>query len=88
MAIGSCTAVPIPVSDFSSYLEKTREAFVLVDPAERKKKIEEGLIKEAASVSGRSFPTRICSTKSRFWWNIRFPSVGVLTLNFSPFPAR
>jgi glycyl-tRNA synthetase beta chain len=44
---------PVPVSDFRSYLERTREAFVLVDPVERKQKIEEGLIKEAASVSGK-----------------------------------
>jgi glycyl-tRNA synthetase beta chain len=47
---------PIPVSDFSSYLEKTRQAFVLVDPVERKKRIEEGLIKEAALVSGQILP--------------------------------
>jgi glycyl-tRNA synthetase beta chain len=43
---------PIPVDGFSSYLERTREAFVIVDPAERKKRIEQGLIQEATSVSG------------------------------------
>ena len=47
---------PIPVTDFRSYLEKTREAFVLVDPAERKKRIEEGLVKEAAAISGKVLP--------------------------------
>ena len=41
------------VKDFKSYLRKTREAFVIVDPAERKKKIEEEMIREGASVSGR-----------------------------------
>ena len=43
----------IPVKDFDSYLKKTREAFVIVDPAERRKKIEEEMVREAAVVSGR-----------------------------------
>ena len=53
MAIGSCTPGPIPVEDFDSYLQKTREAFVIVDPVERRKRIEEEMVREAASVSGR-----------------------------------
>jgi glycyl-tRNA synthetase beta chain len=44
---------PIQVKDFHSYLQKTREAFVIVDPAEREKKIEEGMVREGAKVSGR-----------------------------------
>jgi glycyl-tRNA synthetase beta chain len=44
---------PIPVKDFKSYLQKTREAFVIVDPVERKKKIEDEMIREGAKVSGR-----------------------------------
>ena len=44
---------PIPVKDFKSYLEKTREAFVIVDPLERRKRIEEEMVQEAATVSGR-----------------------------------
>jgi glycyl-tRNA synthetase beta chain len=44
---------PIPVKDFQSYLQKTREGSVIVDPAERKKKIEEEMIREGARVSGR-----------------------------------
>lgn len=44
---------PIAVSDFRSYLRKTSEAFVIVDPGERKRRIEEGMDQEAASVSGR-----------------------------------
>jgi glycyl-tRNA synthetase beta chain len=44
---------PVPVKDFQSYLQKTREASVIVDPAERKKKIEEEMIREGAKVSGR-----------------------------------
>jgi glycyl-tRNA synthetase beta chain len=44
---------PIPVNDFKSYLQKTREAFVIVDPAERKKKIEDEMIREGAKVSGK-----------------------------------
>ncbi len=43
----------IPIKDFQSYLQKTRDAFVLVDPIERKKKIEDEMIREGASVSGR-----------------------------------
>ncbi len=44
---------PIVVKDFKTYLQKTSEAFVIVDPAERKKKIEEEMIREGAKVSGR-----------------------------------
>jgi glycyl-tRNA synthetase beta chain len=44
---------PIPVKDFQSYLQKTREAFVIVDPVERKRRIEEEMIREGAKVSGR-----------------------------------
>ena len=43
----------IEVRNFNSYLQKLREGFVIVDPAERKKRIEEGMDKEAASVSGK-----------------------------------
>ncbi len=41
------------VMDFGSYLQKTREAFVLVDPQERKERIKEEMIRECRSVSGR-----------------------------------
>jgi len=44
---------PISVKDFQSYLQKTREASVIVDPAERKKRIEDEMIREGAKVSGR-----------------------------------
>jgi len=44
---------PLAVKDFQSYLQKTREAFVIVDPPERKKKIEDEMIREGARVSGR-----------------------------------
>jgi glycyl-tRNA synthetase beta chain len=44
---------PIPIKDFQSYLQKTREAFVIVDPVERKKRIEDEMIREGARVSGR-----------------------------------
>ncbi len=43
---------PIVVKDFKSYLEKMDEARVIVDPAERKRRIEEGMIREGARVSG------------------------------------
>ncbi len=44
---------PLAVKDFQSYLQKTREAFVIVDPLERKRRIEDGMIQEGARVSGR-----------------------------------
>ncbi len=44
---------PVSVKDFQSYLQKTKEASVMVDPAERKRKIEEEMIREGARVSGR-----------------------------------
>ncbi len=44
---------PLSIKDFKSYLEKTRKAFVIVDPMERKKNIDEGMGREAASVSGK-----------------------------------
>jgi glycyl-tRNA synthetase beta chain len=43
----------IQVKDFKSYLKKLGEAFVIVDPLERKKKIEEEMIREGVSVSGK-----------------------------------
>jgi glycyl-tRNA synthetase beta chain len=42
-----------PVKDFQSYLQKAREASVIVDPAERKKRIKDEVIREGAKVSGR-----------------------------------
>lgn len=43
----------IRVKDFHSYLQEVKEAFVIVDPVERKRKIEEDMIREGASVRGR-----------------------------------
>jgi glycyl-tRNA synthetase beta chain len=41
------------VKDFKSYLQKMKEALVIVDPVERKKRIEEEMIREGASVNGK-----------------------------------
>jgi glycyl-tRNA synthetase beta chain len=73
---------PVPVKDFQSYLQKTREAAAIVDPVERKKKIEDEMIREGARVSGRiiededllkevnflvEYPVALCGTfDSRF----------------------
>ena len=46
-------AGPIRVNNLRSYLQKTQEAFTTVDPAERKKKIEEEMVKQAAEVAGK-----------------------------------
>ena len=43
----------IQVKDFKSYLRKVSEAFVIVDPVERKKRIEEEMLREGSSVKGR-----------------------------------
>ena len=43
----------IPAKDFQSYLKKLKESSVIVDPAERKKKIENEMIREGAKVSGK-----------------------------------
>ena len=71
---------PIPVMDFQSYLQKTREASAIVDPVERKKRIEEEMIREGARVSGRilkdedllnevnflvEYPVALCGTFDR-----------------------
>lgn len=44
---------PVAVNDFQSYLKRMRESKVIVDPEERKRRIEEGMIREGARVSGR-----------------------------------
>ncbi len=71
---------PVSVKDFQSYLQKTREAFTIVDPVERKKRIEEEMIREGARVSGRiirdedllheinflvEYPVALCGTFDR-----------------------
>ena len=71
---------PIPVSDFRSYREKTREAFVLVDPVERRKTIGEGLVKEAASASGKILPDEELLDEVNFLVEYPVPLCG----NFDP----
>jgi len=44
---------PFRVDSFKTYLEKTRESFVMVDPAERRRKIEEEMLREATAFSGK-----------------------------------
>jgi glycyl-tRNA synthetase beta chain len=43
----------IRVKDCKSYVQKLRDAFVIVDPAERKNRIEEEMTGEVASVKGK-----------------------------------
>ena len=79
---------PIPVSDYASYLDRTREAFVLVDPAERKKKIEEGLIKEAASVSGSILPDEDLLNEVTFLVEYPVPFCGSFESQFLSLPRE
>ncbi len=44
---------PVVVKDFKSYLEKMEACKVIVDPVERKRRIEEGMIREGEKVSGK-----------------------------------
>jgi glycyl-tRNA synthetase beta chain len=78
----------IPVSDFRSYLEKTREAFVLVDPVERKKGIEEGLIREAASVSGKALPGEGLLDEVNFLVEYPVPLCGSFDASFLSLPRE
>src|SRR5512136_776108 len=43
---------PIPIKDFESYLHETKKGSVIADPMERKRKIEDEMIREGARVSG------------------------------------
>jgi glycyl-tRNA synthetase beta chain len=79
---------PIPVSGFSSYLEKTRQAFVLVDPVERKKRIEEGLIKEAAVVSGQILPDEELLVEVSFLVEYPVPLCGSFDPQFLSLPRE
>ena len=79
---------PIPVSGFSSYLEKTRQAFVLVDPVERKKRIEEGLIKEAATVSGQILPDEELLMEVSFLVEYPVPLCGSFDPQFLSLPRE
>ena len=88
MATGSCTAARFRSAIFTSYLEKTREAFVIVDPAERKKKIEEGLIKEAASVSGRILPDEDLLNEVTFLVEYPVPLCGSFDPQFLSLPRE
>ncbi|MCJ7642765.1 MAG: glycine--tRNA ligase subunit beta, partial [Desulfobacterales bacterium] len=44
---------PIRVNSFNAYLQKTEEAFVMVEPGARKKKIDEEMARQAAGASGK-----------------------------------
>ena len=44
---------PIHVNSFSAYLQKTEEAFVMVEPGARKKRIEEEMARQASATSGK-----------------------------------
>ena len=79
---------PIPVSDLSSYLERTRETFILVDPAERKKKIAEGLIQEAASVSGSILPDEDLLNEVTFLVEYPVPFCGSFEPQFLSLPRE
>lgn len=73
------------VGDFNDYLAKTRENFVIVDPQERKKIIQEETARAAAAVSGHvlchdaltqevtyltEYPSVVCGSFDREYLNI------------------
>ncbi len=79
---------PIVVRDLKTYLVKTREAFVIVDPVERKKSIEEGMIREAAKVSGRVVRDEALIEEVNFLVEYPYPLCGSFDETFLQLPPE
>lgn len=75
----------IRVDRFQTYVEKTREAFVLIDPEERREKIRREMDREASAVSGKAlvdeellnevvylveYPVALCGTFEKGFLNL------------------
>lgn len=79
---------PIVVNDLKTYLEKTREAFVIVDPDERKKNIEEGMIREGAKVSGRVMRDEALMDEVNFLVEYPYPLCGSFDETYLQLPPE
>lgn len=79
---------PIAVKDFRTYLQKMSEAFVIVDPAERKKRIEEGMIREGARVSGKVLKDEELLNEVNFLVEYPLPLCGSFEERFLSLPRE
>jgi len=79
---------PIPVKDFQSYLQKTREGSAIVDPVERKKKIEDEMIREGARVSGRIIKDEDLLTEVNFLVEYPVALCGMFDRKFLSLPQE
>lgn len=79
---------PMVVRDLQTYLEKMREAFVIVDPIERKKRIEEGMIREGAKVSGRVSRDEALIDEVNFLVEYPYPLCGSFDETFLQLPPE
>ncbi len=79
---------PIVVNGLKSYLEKMREAFVIVDPVERKRTIEEGMIREGAKVSGKVVKDEALLEEVNFLVEYPYPLCGSFDETFLQLPRE
>ena len=79
---------PFQVSDFGDYLDKTREAFVIVDPEERRKKIDSEMVREATSVFGKALVDEELLNEVNFLVEYPLALCGSFDRNFLSLPAE
>lgn len=79
---------PLVVEDIPSYLEKMAEAKVIVDPEERKKRIMEGMAREAEKVSGKPLMDEDLLDEVNFLVEYPFPLCGSFDKKFLSLPRE
>ena len=79
---------PRAVRDFRSYLEQMEKAFVLVDPIERKRRIQEGLIQQGAKVSGKVLEDEALLEEVNFLVEYPYPLCGSFDEAFLRLPRE
>lgn len=79
---------PMAVKDFKTYLRSMEEAFVVVDPAERKRRIEEGMIRQGARVSGKVLKDEDLLNEVNFLVEYPFPLCGSFDERFLSLPRE
>jgi len=79
---------PIAVKDFKSYLQRMGEASVIVDPAERKRRIEEGMIRQGARVNGKVLKDEDLLNEVNFLVEYPFPLCGSFDEKFLSLPRE
>ena len=79
---------PIAVKDFKTYLQKLGEASVIVDPTERKKRIEERMILKGAEVSGKVLKDEELLNEVNFLVEYPLPLCGSFEERFLSLPRE